>query len=910
MANLSINPYLMIYDDNGVTCPGAKIWTYAAGTTSTPKATYTDYASEIEASNPVIADAGGRVALWLATDGLYKLVITDQYDNAIYTQDNVGTGAGGGTSAVVSTVVGGTDSLKALGDAAATAVTALGYWSLGDGGGGTFYWADSATGGDDGAVVNGNVSYTTGRWKRIIEGDCNARWWGAYGNSTDDDTQYITNAIAFCNEQGKSLVLTEGTYSLESSVDFLDIPVKFDPNASFAWTNFSPDLIAVIQPGDLTQHFRVGTSTDYVPKFPSGSTARPEHFGAVADGATDDVNAINQAIKAVSYTGGIVVLDGAYAVSSDIIILDNIALRGIGSITATADYSGTALIGVDLGTNPSGAYNVLIKDLTLDGNNKNVNGILISGNYNTIDNCKISNCNYGGIGVGKYGNITSQSYVTITNNTIVDNGTSSIDVEYGDHITIGNNIADNVIVVSGIHPIEDVLIHDNIVAGVQIYSDDIKDISVRDNTITGQISVENTATIAGKLVFDGNDVTDSTTGINVHLNNQAGIDQVVVSNNNIAGTSTGIILDSIASKTYVHGNTINGSTDSTGIREVGPVTDATYGTNMFYNVNDWYDVSEPRYCTLGTALRSQIDGDTTNDYNMSIGGNASVAGNLTVGLNIVNTALTNILRANIYGLETTWDASSTIGITRGTCNTSLPNGDFYTTNVTTKIKKNLLKTWVEGDTSGGRASSLPAPNSPAIYQWYHVFLLGKSTSVGSYDAGFDTDLNATNLLTDTAGSGYDTYRRVGSVLWELSGIMPYYQIGDNFITGSSNQTSFDQTTAATVSWNWRLGPPDGTTASVPPGYPVRANLAGQFQTNTGSNAYVEFGDYGSDANFGVLNTGASGPANVAGTTQVIVWTDSTQTISATSNGGGDSDFPIYLTVMGWEDPRGKYQRGV
>lgn len=71
----------------GVPLSGAKIYSYAAGT-STPLATYTDATLTIQNTNPVIADSGGFATIWLGAS-LYKICVADQNNVQQYCTDNV-----------------------------------------------------------------------------------------------------------------------------------------------------------------------------------------------------------------------------------------------------------------------------------------------------------------------------------------------------------------------------------------------------------------------------------------------------------------------------------------------------------------------------------------------------------------------------------------------------------------------------------------------------------------------------------------------------------------------------------------------------------------------------------------------------------------------------------------------------
>lgn len=65
---------------------GYKLYTYEAGTT-TPKATYSDYAGLSALPNPIILDADGECAPYGA--GAYKFVLTDPDDVEVWTQDDI-----------------------------------------------------------------------------------------------------------------------------------------------------------------------------------------------------------------------------------------------------------------------------------------------------------------------------------------------------------------------------------------------------------------------------------------------------------------------------------------------------------------------------------------------------------------------------------------------------------------------------------------------------------------------------------------------------------------------------------------------------------------------------------------------------------------------------------------------------
>lgn len=98
-----------------------------------------------------------------------------------------------------------------------------GYYTSGDGGGGNFYWSDTATSADNGGTIIKVTSIVTGRWKRIITGDVDFRMFGARGDSLSDDSDPVQRAIdAFqqpgVTNSGAHLTFSKGYYLLANVV--------------------------------------------------------------------------------------------------------------------------------------------------------------------------------------------------------------------------------------------------------------------------------------------------------------------------------------------------------------------------------------------------------------------------------------------------------------------------------------------------------------------------------------------------------------------------------------------------------------------------------------------------------------------------------------------------------------------
>ncbi len=87
-AYISPVPRLQFFGDDNLPLVGGKLYSYKAGPSATPLATYTDYGAGTPNANPTILDARGEASVWLGA-GAYYLVLKDSNDVTIWTQDQV-----------------------------------------------------------------------------------------------------------------------------------------------------------------------------------------------------------------------------------------------------------------------------------------------------------------------------------------------------------------------------------------------------------------------------------------------------------------------------------------------------------------------------------------------------------------------------------------------------------------------------------------------------------------------------------------------------------------------------------------------------------------------------------------------------------------------------------------------------
>ena len=120
-------------------------------------------------------------------------------------------------------------------------------------------------------------------------------------------------------------------------------------------------------------------------------------------------------------------------------------------------------------------------------------------------------------------------------------------------------------------------------------------------------------------------------------------------------------------------------------------------------------------------------------------------------------ALPKKYRSTYNGIAHDTDADHDIEIQTGEWRDASDTKNIVLSSVLTK---QIDSNWTAGDDAGGFPSSL----SLSANTTYHVFVIFNDDD-SAVDGGYDTSLTATNLLAD---SGYERYRRVGSVITDAS----------------------------------------------------------------------------------------------------------------------------------------------
>lgn len=220
-AQLAPTPIQKFFDNNGNPLFNGKLYSYVAGT-STPQATYTDSTMGTQNTNPVILNARGEANVWLDTTLNYKLVLQESNGTQIWSVDNI---PGNGVFGTVQNIA-ALRNVTGVGVSNYQAIIVDGYTTAGDGGGGTFWWNSTSTVADNGGTIIAPTGVSIGRWYRLYSGPINVRWFGAYGNNSNDDSTAFQNALTFAinaswngTNTGGGLFIPAGQYLITKSLN-------------------------------------------------------------------------------------------------------------------------------------------------------------------------------------------------------------------------------------------------------------------------------------------------------------------------------------------------------------------------------------------------------------------------------------------------------------------------------------------------------------------------------------------------------------------------------------------------------------------------------------------------------------------------------------------------------------------
>lgn len=135
-------------------------------------------------------------------------------------------------------------------------------------------------------------------------------------------------------------------------------------------------------------------------------------------------------------------------------------------------------------------------------------------------------------------------------------------------------------------------------------------------------------------------------------------------------------------------------------------------------------------------------------------------------------------RSYLTGLKLSRDAGDTdhdINILPGECRDSTNKHDIVLTSEITKMLGPSSADWVVGDDAGGLDGTESSAGTPDASTWYHLHLIRRN------DTGVVDALASESATSPSLPTGYDVFRRIGSVLMDSSAnILAFVQDGDYF----------------------------------------------------------------------------------------------------------------------------------
>lgn len=583
MTSYTISPIwgagAQLFDNSGNVLTGGKIYTYYAGST-TPLTTYTNPTGTIANTNPIIANAAGRLTneIWFPVSGAYKFVLKDANDVLIATYDNIPTTpqppvvndassvayepvyevtAGGftvGATYLITSV--GTTDFVAIG--AAANVTGIHFTATGVGSG------------------TGTAEYSRTVQAKLRE-TVSVKDFGAVGDGVADDSAALQAAALHVSTNGGALYLPAGTYF-------------------------------------ITDHFAI-----------TGSNVR-----VYGDGMGASV------IKVGAWVDGILIAkDGANYPSGITGALNNVTIEHLTIDGNRAGYpngpndtygNGVNFVAVDNVT----VQNVEVKDAAEQGI-ASTYWVLTPGDVQeslVIDSCVVLNTQQNRISIGVEGQGRSAK---VTNNTVAfsNNAVVGIYLGYVNGSGINNGysaVSNNVINGSGINSI-----------GVKI-EENMYNVTVANNVINGcAISIRassGTQSTFGYTITGNQCIDWSTHGILVWPMKAGDAALSVISNNRIlaaspAVTSYGIYVDS---KAHCIGNIVY-SALTAGIYVEGDnclITANEIDTPSGFSV-DFSNSAGSYIC--GNKISTDVNFSLNSTFFMNIGAAVTRSSFLNVGVN-------------------------------------------------------------------------------------------------------------------------------------------------------------------------------------------------------------------------------------------------------------------------------------
>lgn len=239
-------------------------------------------------------------------------------------------------------------------------------------------------------------------------------------------------------------------------------------------------------------------------------------------------------------------------------------------------------------------------------------------------------------------------------------------------------------------------------------------------------------------------------------------------------------------------------------------------------------------------------------------------------------------KGHIHGLKLSnngTDATNDIDIAAGECR---DGSDVANMVLASSLTKRLDAAWAFGDGNGGLDTGSIADTT------YHVWLIGRS------DTGVIDALFSASATSPTMPANYDQKRRIGAFTRESSTIVPFTQLGDQFLRQTPLFTGATSTTSATLT----------VATGAPIGIQVDLLLSGRVVHSTDAVAVLIMSPDQADVApvAGGINT-VQTEAGLVGSYQQAVRCDTSGRVRHRST---STSTAVGLGMLGWIDSRGRY----
>jgi hypothetical protein len=215
--------------------------------------------------------------------------------------------------------------------------------------------------------------------------------------------------------------------------------------------------------------------------------------------------------------------------------------------------------------------------------------------------------------------------------------------------------------------------------------------------------------------------------------------------------------------------------------------------------------------------------------------------------------------------------------------------------LTSNLIKQIDAPWAAGTNAGGWPGIALVANT-----FYYIFIISKAD--GTVDAGFDSSLTATNLLTAATAAGYIYYRRIGNFYAEAAAnVTQYLQVQDEFYFDNppldANNLAINNAAQTVITLTVPLGI---VTKSIIQARPVSPNLVLDYAIYVKS---VDTADVAINDTAAVLGNVASGsnlPSVIyyLSRQQLEIYTNTSAQIAARADIGGGH---LYVNTLGYID---------